>query len=194
MRDQIFRVAPLEPVGNVGLAQRRHGRDQHEAELHRREHRRPQFGDNAEHHQDTVAAPGAERAQAVGETRRIEGELGEGPRLHALADDLQRRLLSMLAGRKLSVEPFERPVELTRARPGEGGARAVIVQAQLEQTVARFAEGQGLGSRARRGEGARDMRPIVTRLAVGQCVGRADRFASGGWYNHRASFEANKRY
>ena len=85
------------------------------------------------------------------------GKLGEGPRLDALADDLQRGLAPMLARRKLGVEPFERPVELVRARPGERGARAVIVVPKLEQAVARLAEGQRLGSRGGEEKGARDM-------------------------------------
>ena len=80
-------------------------------------------------------------------------EIGEGPRLDALADDLERDLSPMLSRGEFGVEPFERPVELTRARPGEGGARAVIVVAELEQPVARLAEGQRLRSGAGRGEG-----------------------------------------
>ena len=143
---------------------RRHRRDQHEAELHRRQHRRPQFGNDAQHHQETVAALGAERAQAVGETRRFRAEFGEGPRLDALADDFQRRLAPMLSRRELGVEPFERPVELMRPRPGEGGARAVIVVAELKQTVARLAEGQRLRSGAGRGEGGERHGAIVTPL------------------------------
>ena len=52
----------------------------------------------------------------------------------------------MLSRRELGVEPFERPVELMRARPGERRARAVIVVLKLEQAVARLAEGQRLRS------------------------------------------------
>ena len=144
MRDQIFRLAAFDPVGDVGLAQRRHRGDQHEAELHRREHRRPQFGDHAQHHQETIATLGPERAQTVGEARRFEAQIGERSGLDALADDLERDFTPMLSRRELGVEPFERPVELMRTRPGEGGARAVIVVAELEQTVARLAEGQRL--------------------------------------------------
>ena len=146
MRDQIFGLPPLDPIGDVGLPQRRHRRDQHEAELHRREHSRPQFGNDAQHHQETVAALGAERAQAVGETRRFEAQVGEGPRLDALADDLKREPFAVLPGREFGVEPVKRPIELTRARPGEGGARAMIVVAELEQPVARLAKRQRVRS------------------------------------------------
>ncbi len=146
MRDEIFGLSALDAVGDIGLAQRRHRRDQHEAELHRGQHRRPQFGHDAQHHEKTIAALGAERAQAVGEPRRFAGEFREGARLDALADDLERDFTPMLARGEFGVEPFERPVELTRARPGERGARAVIVVLELEQAVARFAEGQRLRS------------------------------------------------
>jgi hypothetical protein len=71
MRDEIFRFAPVEPIGDVGLPECRHCGDQHEAELHRREHRRPQFRDHAQHHQETIAALGPKLPQAVGETRRF---------------------------------------------------------------------------------------------------------------------------
>ena len=164
MRDQIFRLASREPVGDVGWPERRHGRDQHEAELHRREHRRPKFGNDAEHHQEPVAALGAQRAQAVGETGRFQPEIGEGPRLDALADDLEGDPLAMLALGELGVEPFERPVELARARPGESGARAVIVVLELEQPLARLAEGERLRRGARRGEGGDGHGAIVTPL------------------------------
>ncbi len=154
----------LDPVGDVGLAQRRHRRDQDKAELHRSQHRRPEFGNDAEHHQETVAALGAERAQAIGEARGFLGKLGEGPRLDPLADDFQRRLPALLSRRKLGVEPVERPVELGRARPGEGGARAVIVVPKLEQAVARLAEGQRLRGGAGRSVGGEGHGGIVTPL------------------------------
>ena len=151
VRDQKFRMAPLQPVGDVGWPKRRHRRDQHEAELHRSQHRRPQFGDHAEHHQKAVATPGAERAQAIGETRRFDAQILEGPRLDAIADDLQCGLAPMLSGRELGVEPVERPVEPLRPRPDERGPRAVIVVPKLEQEVARLAEGGGLFGGAGRG-------------------------------------------
>ncbi len=153
MRDQKFRLAPLEPVSDVGWPERRHRRDQHEAELHRSQHRRPQFGDHAEHHQKAIAALGAERAQAVGETRRFDAQILEGPRLDAIADDLERSLAPVLSGRELGVEPVERPVEPLRPRPDERGPRAVIVVAELEQEVARFAEGGRLFGGAGAGRG-----------------------------------------
>ena len=89
-------------------------------------------------------APSARRPLASRDDSRR--KLGEGPRLDALADDLERGLAPMLSRRKLGVEPFERPVELMRARPGERRARAVIVVAELKQAVARLAEGQRLRS------------------------------------------------
>ena len=188
MRDQKFRLAALDAIGDIGLAQRRHRRDQHEPELHRRQHRRPQFGNNAQHHQETVATLGAERAQAVGEARRFEAQIGEGPRLDALADDFERDFTPMLSGRELGVEPFERPVELMRARPGEGGARAVIVVAELEQPVARLAEGQRLRSGAGRGEGGEGHEAIVTPLDGGDnAPGAWQAIRSGDRFNQRAS-------
>ena len=127
MRDQKFRLAALEPVGDVGWPERRHRRDQHEAELHRRQHRRPQFGTTPSIIKKPIAALGAERAQAVGETRRLLRSSSKRPRLDAIADDLERGLVPMLSRRELGVEPVERPVEPLRPRPDEGGARAVIV-------------------------------------------------------------------
>src|ERR1700722_14226562 len=79
----------------------------------------------------------------------------------------------MLSRRKLRVEPFERPVELMRARPGEGGARAVIVVAELEQPVARLAEGQRLGRGAGRGKGREGHEAIVTPVAHSSNVTQA---------------------
>ena len=191
MRDQIFRLAPLEPVGDVGLAQRRHRRDQHEAELHRRKHRRPEFGNDAQHHQEPIATLGAERAQAVGQTRRFQAEIGEGPRLDALADDFQGDLAPMLSRRELRVEPFERPVELMRARPGEGGPRAVIVVAELEQPVARLAERQRLGRGAGRGEGREGHEAIVTPLDGGDnAQTRGERSRSGRSIQPAREFDA----
>ena len=144
MRDQKLRLAPLEPVGDVGWPERRHRRNQHEAELHRSQHRRPQFRDHAQHHQKAIAALGAERAQAIGETRQFDAQILEGPRLDAIADDLEGNLAPMLSGRELGVEPVERPVEPLRPRPDERGPRAVIVVLKLKQEVARFAKGGGL--------------------------------------------------
>ena len=175
--------------------ERRHRRDQHEAELHRRQHRRPQFGNDAEHHQETIAALRAERAQAVGEPRRFARKLGEGPRLDALADHLERDLPPMLSGRELGVEPFERPVERMRARPGEGGARAIIVVAEFEQTVARLAERQRLGSGARGGEGGEETCGHCDfGLTEGQCAEGRRATASGRFrLNQRAnSWRTNK--
>src|ERR1700722_5696157 len=94
----------------------------------------------------------------------------------------------MLSRRKLRVEPFERPVELMRARPGEGGARAVIVVAELEQPVARLAEGQRLGSGGGGGGGEEGHEASVTPLDGGDnAQARGKRPASGDRFNQRAS-------
>ena len=74
----------------------------------------------------------------------------EGPRLDAIADDLEGSLAPMLSGRELGVEPVERPVEPLRPRPDERGPRAMIVVLKLKEEVARFAEGQRLLSGAGR--------------------------------------------
>src|ERR1700722_4123673 len=86
----------------------------------------------------------------------------------------------MLSRSEFGVEPFERPVELMRARPGEGGARAVIVVAELKQAVARLAEGQRLGRGAGRGEGGEGHEAIVTPLALCGNVNQAQRAISRG--------------
>ena len=140
--DQEFRLAAGKTVLDVGGPERRHGGDQHQAELHRRQHRHPEFGRDAEHHQEPVAALRPEPAQAVGEPRGLARKLGEGARLDRLAEDLQRELPAVIAGREFGVEPFERPVELFRPRPDEGGLRGGIVVPQFQQEVARLAEGR----------------------------------------------------
>ena len=193
MRDQIFRLTAVQAIRDVGLAQRRHRRDQHEAELHRRKHRRPEFRNDAQHHQKPIATLGAQRAQAIGQTRRFQAEIGEGPRLDALADDFERDFAPMLSRRELRVEPFERPVELMRAGPGEGGARAVIVVAELEQSVARLAEGQRLRRGAGRGKGREGHEAIVTPLDGGDnAQTRGERSAPRRPTQPAREFAANK--
>ena len=140
VRDEIFGLAAHEPVGDVGRAQLRHRGDEHEAELHRREHCRPQFWTYAEHHQEPVAALGPERAKADGEARGLLRKRGEAPCLDAIANHRERGPCPMLARRELGVEPVERPVEPLGPRPGKGGSRGVIVVAELQEEIARLAE------------------------------------------------------
>ena len=135
-------MAALDPVGDVGDAELRHRRDQHQAELHRRQHRHPQVGRHAEHHQQPVAAPGPERAKTVGEAGGFLGEFGERLRLHPLADDFQRRPGAMLAGGEFGVEPVERPVEMLRPRPGKRSLGGAIIVAQVQKQIARLAKGR----------------------------------------------------
>ena len=144
--DEEFRLAALEPVGDVGFEELRHRRDEHQAELHRGEHRDPQLWRHAEHHQEPVAPLRADRAQAVGELRRLLREFGEGPRLYRLADHLQRDVLPVVAGRQFGVEPVERPVESL----GRGQTKVVVAATyrspSRQQEIARRAERRRRGA------------------------------------------------
>ena len=61
-----------------------------EAELRRSEHGLPKRADIAEHEQQSIAALGAERAEAVREARGRGGEFDEGEVLDPIAEDAQR--------------------------------------------------------------------------------------------------------
>ena len=78
--DQMAHPAALEPVPQVVRRQQRGRGDHHGAELHRRQHRLPQRHDVAEHQQDALAAPHAERAQPVGDAVRPLRQFGESQR------------------------------------------------------------------------------------------------------------------
>ena len=117
--DDEAHAAARQPVIDVGVVELRRRRDDHQAELHRRQQRDPQRRDIAEHQQQPVAALGAERAQAVGDPRRSLRQFGEGIGLGPLAEQRQRRPRAVLARGEFAVEPVERPVEAIEFRPGE---------------------------------------------------------------------------
>ena len=139
-RDHVPHRAALHAVAQVLGGQQRGGRDQHRAELDRREHRLPQRQLVAEHHQQAVAAPHAEAAQVVGDLRRALRQLAERALQLAavVADDPQRGGLVVARDR---VEVIERPVELAQHGPAELADRGGLVGAQAQQQVARGVEG-----------------------------------------------------
>ena len=132
-------VAAGEAIGQVGGREQRRRRDQHDAELHRREHRHPQLRHVAEHQQHPVAPDDAEIAQAVREPVGRRRQLAERePRLAAvLRHDVQRQPVP----RRDPIEPVERPVELAELGPRELALRPRIVAAACEQQVAGSLEG-----------------------------------------------------
>ncbi len=192
MRDQIFGLAALDPVGDVGLAQasaspgsaRGRASSTPASSPTIRERRRASSEDGRR----------AWRRARAGRWRGATTSRASSAKVRVSTRSpitLSAVLCAMLARRKLGVEPFERPVELLRSRPGEGGARAVIVVPKFEQTVARLAEGQRLGRRAGRGEGGERHGAIVTPLdGAGNGVQAASRAAG---CNLRANARCNKR-
>ncbi len=151
VRHDELRPAALDAVGDVRLAKLRGRGDEHEAELDRGEDGHPEFRGRAEHHQEPVAALGAGAAQAIGEARRGQRKVGEAARLDGRADDFQREVLAMLAGRKLGVEPVERPVEGLGPRPDELGLGGHVAVVEREQQIARLAEGRRIVARRQGG-------------------------------------------
>ena len=128
----------LEAVAQVVGGQQRGGRDQHRAELDRRQHGFPQRQFVAEHQQDAVAAPHAQAAQVVGDLVRSHGELAERAlRLAAvLADDPQGGRIGQCRIARHRVEMVERPVEFGQRRPVELAHRSGLVGAQAQQQIA----------------------------------------------------------
>ncbi|CAB4930731.1 unannotated protein [freshwater metagenome] len=133
--DHVRRPAALDPVDQVGRAQRGGGRHDDRAELHHRQHRLPQLDLVAQHQHHPVAPADPDRGQPAGHLVRPPDHLGEGvPRLAAVGlGDPQRGAL-VVAG--VGVEPVVRPVEpVAQVGPAELGDRARVLTPQRQQLV-----------------------------------------------------------
>ena len=134
-RDDVPRPPAFEPVGEIDRRQQRRRRNDHRAELHRRQHRLPQRHYVAEHQQHPVATLHPQAAQPVGDPVRPVRKFRERDPRRAVADDFQRRLVGAAAARQFGVEPVERPIEIRRIGPAKVTISGRVIGAIRDQKV-----------------------------------------------------------
>lgn len=137
--DDVPHPAAFDPVGQVGGAEQRGGRDDDGAQFHRGQRRLPQLDLVAEHDEDAVLGPHAPVPQPVGHPVGALGHRGEGDL------DTPAVLLHDVQGGAVvvprdGVEPVEGPVEVLRAGPAEPLVGRGVVRAVLQQEVPRGTE------------------------------------------------------
>src|SRR5882724_5158622 len=161
-------TAARETVDEVVAVQQGRRRNDHGAELHRRQHAFPQWRDIAEHQQQAVAAADAEATQVIGNPVRPFGELGEGELGFAAAfiDEPQTR--AVVAARH-QVEIIERPVEPIEHWPAKIAVGPLVIPAMGEQEIARLEK-----SRRRHARSSQTLNPeIIAQASLARAAYRA---------------------
>ena len=139
-RDHVPHLAALHAVAQVFGRQQHRGRNQHRAELDRREHHLPQRQLVAQHHQHAVTALHAQTAQMVGDLGRALRHLAKAA-FHlaaVLTDDPQRGCVGTLGVARHPVEMVQRPIEFGQLWPAEFTRGGDLVVTQTKQQVAGF--------------------------------------------------------
>ena len=141
VRHHETRAATGEAVLQIITGEQRRRGDHHRAELHRRQHHLPQRHNIAEHEQNAVPALHTKRAQPIGDTVGGGGKLGKAYLRRAIADDFQRRVLTLRALGQFGIEPIQRPVEMGQFRPAEIAIGSRVIAALRQQEIPRGLEG-----------------------------------------------------
>jgi 8-oxo-dGTP pyrophosphatase MutT (NUDIX family) len=168
--DDMPDTAAREAVEEIVAVQQSRRRNDHDPELHRRQHAFPQRRHIAEHQQQAVAAADAEAAQPVGDPVRPLGELGKGePGFAApLIDEPQTRAVVATRHR---VEIIERPVEPVEHRPAKIAVGSLVIPAMGEQEIARLEK-----SRRRHAHSLPKVHPeIIAQASLARAAYRAKR-------------------